>query len=87
MSARVLLRHGCPVCGTNTEEEYLKTTTITKNKQVDTYQYLKCLDNGEPFNRFEMNNHVFLVCPGCGVVLSGDYWETYVEDYMDESGD
>ena len=86
MSASVLLRHGCPVCGTSTEEVYVKRIIElqTQNRQVIDYKFIKCLDGANGFERFHINSRMFLICPSCGTVLSGEHWETE-EDYMDET--
>ena len=86
MSELVLLRHKCPVCQTSVDEVYQKTTTELKtySREVTHYRFIKSLDKGKEFDRFHLGGLLILICPGCGVLLSGEHWETE-EAYTEEA--
>ena len=78
---QVILKHNCPVCKYETKELYLKSFERLSLKTVYllNYDFLKEKNDNDPFVRLSQDNMVFIVCPKCGVVLSGDICEKEID--------
>lgn len=76
----VVFSHSCPVCEHKTSEVYLKERVYVETySRWNTSYSLQREERGlQPFSRFEKDGMVFLVCPKCGVVLSGKICEKVV---------